>query len=193
MNSHRTRTKVEAQKVRTPSPLVKLGGDTPPVHRIPIALARRFFQVCTTAAAQSLEGHELTPLEWGVLRYLNRVNGEPDIDQIGLAERIGIDRNTAGQLVERLERRRLLERHVNGEDRRSRLLRLTERGEKLHAQIVLKTYGGQMELLDVLEPGERDLFLDLLVRVIEGNRKLAKPGSGRRKRMQGQPLDIKFR
>ena len=172
----------DADALRNAKRLVTFEQDIPPVHRVPMALARRFFQICTTAAAEALEGHDLTPLEWGVIRYLNRHNGEPDIDQAGLAARIGIDRNTASQLVDRLEQIGLLERRVNGDDRRARLLRLTSRGERLHARILPKTFGGQQRLLGVLKPAERELLLDLLVRLIEGNRMLARPGTGRRKR-----------
>jgi DNA-binding MarR family transcriptional regulator len=177
----------DAEALRTAKRLVTFGREVPPVHRVPMALARRFFQICTAATAAALEGCDLTPLEWGIIRYLNRVNGEPNIDQAGLAARIGIDRNTTSQLVERLERKGLLERRVNGDDRRARMLRLTARGEKLHAQIIPKTYGGQMHILDVLKPAEREVLLDLLIRVIEGNRVLARPGAGRRKRGSVEP------
>jgi DNA-binding MarR family transcriptional regulator len=166
---------------------VRFNRATPPVHRVPLALARRFFQVCTTAAAEALEEHGLTPVEWGVLRYLNRINGEPDIDQAGLAARMAIDRNTTSLLVERLETMGLLERRINGDDRRSRLLRLTPRGEKLHAKIVPKTSASQHRILAVLKPVEREQLLDLLIRVIEGNRALARPGTGRRKRESVHP------
>jgi hypothetical protein len=40
----------------------------------------------------------------------------------------------------------------------------------------------------VLQPDERELLLDLLVRVIEGNRTLARPGASRRKRGSMQLL-----
>jgi hypothetical protein len=39
-----------------------------------------------------------------------------------------------------------------------------------------------MQVLDALDPAERDLLIDLLVRVIEANPDLARPGAGRRKR-----------
>jgi hypothetical protein len=39
----------------------------------------------------------------------------------------------------------------------------------------------------VLKPKERELLLDLLARVIEGNKALARPGSGRRKRRVRRP------
>src|SRR5215475_8227516 len=109
--------------------LVDVQPGTPPVRRVPIALARRFFQICTTVAAESLTEAGLTPLEYAVMAYLNKQIGEPDIDQNGLAARLGIDRNTASLLVDGLEAKGLLERQVNPDDRRARLLRLTMRGE----------------------------------------------------------------
>ena len=84
--------------------------------------------------------------------------------------------------MDRLESRGLLERRVNGEDRRARLVRLTSRGEKLHGRLYPKAFAGQHRILEVLEPSEREVLLDLLVRVIEGNRHLARPGAGRRKK-----------
>jgi len=60
------------------------------VRRAPFPLARRFLQICTTAVAEPLAREDLMPLDMGVLAYLNRRNGEPDIDQNGLAARLGI-------------------------------------------------------------------------------------------------------
>lgn len=174
-----------------PGPLVKFEHAIPPVRRVPIALARRFFQICTSAAAQSVADADLTPLEFAVLAYVNRLVGEPDIDQSGLAERMGIDRNNTSLLVERLVSKGLLERRVNGEDRRARLLRLTPRGEKLHERLYPEAFAGQRRILAVLKPSERKVLLDLLVRVIEGNRSLARPGAGRRKRSSRQSLSNK--
>jgi DNA-binding MarR family transcriptional regulator len=153
-----------------------------------MALARRFFQICTTATAEALAGKDLTPLQYAVLAYLI---GEPDIDQSGLAARLGIDRNTTSVLVDELEKKGLLARRVNGADRRARLLRLTPRGQKLHARVHPLTFAGQQELLSVLAPDERDILLDLLVRLIEGNRVLARPGTGRRMRGSRQSLPEK--
>jgi len=175
-----------------PGPLLKLGREVPPVRRVPIALARRFFQICTAAAAECTAEADLTPQEFAVMAYVNKVVGEPDIDQRGLAARLGIDHAHTSLLIDRLEQRGLLERRVNGEDRRARLLRLTSRGEKLHARLYPDAFAGQQRILEVLKPSERDVLLDLLVRVIEGNRHLARPGAGRRKRSPRQsPLHAK--
>jgi MarR family transcriptional regulator, lower aerobic nicotinate degradation pathway regulator len=157
-----------------------------PVRRTPLSLARRFLQICITATAETLAGENMTPMEFGVLAYLSKVTGTPDIDQNGLAARLGIDRASTSQLVDHLTAMGLVERRVNGADRRARLLRLTPRGERLRARLHPTQIASQMRILASLTPDERELLLDLLVRVVESNAGLARPGSGRRKRASRQ-------
>src|SRR5262245_1806443 len=104
------------------APLLKFDRPVPPVRRVPLALARRFFHICTTAAAESVAEADLTPMEFAVMAYINEDVGKPDIDQSSLAERMGIDRNNTSLLVERLASKGLLERREHDEDRRVRLL-----------------------------------------------------------------------
>jgi len=160
-------------------PLVRFERTVPPVRRVLMALARRLFQICTTATAEVLAADDLTPLQYAVMAY---IEGEPDLDQNGLAARLGVDRNNASLLVEQLETRRLIARRVNGADRRARLLRITPRGQKLYDRLRPDVFAAQERLLTLLAPDEREHLLDALVRVIEGNRALARPGTGRRKR-----------
>ena len=156
--------------------------EAPPIRRVPLALARRFFQICNTVAAEAIAEADLTPLEFAVMAYVNAVDGEPDIDQGGLAERVGVDRNTTSLLVRGLEAKGLLEQRVSAIDRRARLIRLTPRGEKLFRDLHPKALAAQDQILAFLEPAERDLLLDSLLRVIDEYRHLARPGAGRRKR-----------
>jgi DNA-binding MarR family transcriptional regulator len=165
----------------TKPPLVKFRRAVPPVRRVLMALARRLFQICTTATAEVLGPDDLTPLQYAVIAY---VEGEPDIDQNGLAARLGVDRNNASLLVEQLEAKRLIERRVNSADRRARLLRVTPSGKRLYRRLMPAVFAAQERLLTLLTPAERQQLLDVLVRVIEGNRVLARPGTGRRKRRQ---------
>jgi len=153
----------------------------PLVRRAPFPLARRFLQICTAVVAEPLAREDLMPLDMGVLAYLNRQNGEPNIDQNGLAARLGIDRYSASLLVERLEKKGIVDRRVNGVDRRARLLRLTRRGEKLYSRLRAPVIAKQMALLAALSTKEQELFLDFLMRVVEANHALARPGAGRRK------------
>jgi DNA-binding MarR family transcriptional regulator len=165
-------------------PLIEFKRSVPPVRRVLMALARRLFQICTAAIADVLAGTQLTPLEYAALAY---IEGEPDIDQNGLAARLGIDRNSTSLLVEELEAKRLIGRRVNGVDRRARLLRITPSGQKLYDRLRPIVFGAQERLLTLLTSKERKHLLDALVRVIEGNKELARPGAGRRKRGPQSP------
>ena len=171
----------------TDSGLLQLDGSAAPVRRIPNALARRFLQICTAALAETVEHAGLTPLEFAAMAYLDKSTGEPDIDQSTLAARLGVDRNNASLLVSSLKSKALLERRVDDSDRRVRRVRLTRRGERLFAKLHPKALEGQQRILDVLEPGEGELLLDLLVRVIQGNKALARPGAGRRRTIKTLP------
>jgi DNA-binding MarR family transcriptional regulator len=150
-----------------------------PIRRVPAALARRFAQICVAVVAETLEGEDLTPLQFAVLANLGN---ESDVDQNGLAARLGIDRNTASVLVEQLEKRGLIDRRVNGADRRARLLRLTPSGDQLHERLRPAMRANQRRILAPLAPAERERFLDHLVLIIKANESYARPGAGRRKR-----------
>jgi DNA-binding MarR family transcriptional regulator len=177
---------------RKPTPDVSSEAGERPlrVRRAPFALARRFLQICTAAVAEPLAREDLMPLDMGVLAYLNRQNGEPGIDQNGLAARLGIDRYTASILVERLERKGVVERRVNGADRRARLLRLTPHGENLYARLRAPVVAKQMALLASLSSKEQELFLDFLIRVVVSNQALARPGAGRRKPVRRREREL---
>jgi DNA-binding MarR family transcriptional regulator len=160
-----------------PVPVITWAGGAP-IRRVPVALARRFLQICTAVVAETLQEEDLTPLQFAVLANLN----EPDVDQIGLAARIGVDRNTVGVLIEELESRGLIKRRVNGADRRARLVRLTARGNRLHERLRPVMRASQYRILSALAPDDRERFLDQLIRIIKSNEAYARPGAGRRKR-----------
>lgn len=171
-----------------PPVTVRLGRDAPPIRRSPVPLARRFHQICIAMAAESLASADLTTPQYAVLVYLSaEFGGEPGIDQSGLAARIGIDRNNASLVVEEMAKRGLVERRINGADRRARLLYLTPKGEKLYARLRPGNLAANHRILEPLAPREREQLLDLLMRVIEGNATYARPGAGRRTRRSRKP------
>ncbi len=158
--------------VRSPS-----GG--PPLPRVPAALARRFQQVCAAMLAEAIAGDEVVQLEYASLIALEL---EPGIDQRRLAEAVGIDPSHASLIVDRLDSLGLVVRRVSATDRRARELNLTAKGKALWRRLRLKGFVANQRILAPLAPAEREVFLDLLVCVIEGNRAHARPGGGRRKR-----------
>jgi DNA-binding MarR family transcriptional regulator len=63
------------------------------------------------------------------------INDTPGLDQNSLAERMALDRTSISALVFRLEQQGLIERAVNGDDRRARVLRLSRAGRILHDRL----------------------------------------------------------
>lgn len=175
----------------TPTVPVQVLQAGPPVRRVPFALARRFSQICTTASAEAIEPVDLTPLEFAVMAHVNPADGEPDLDQNGLAARLGVDRNSVSLFVASLERKGLVARRASDTDRRTRLVRLTSKGERLFDRLNPRAIERQESVLEALDPSERELLMDLLVRVIEANASRARPGSGRRKRTPNGQTDTK--
>ena len=151
------------------------------VGRAPIALARRFYQITLSVVAEIQENSELRPLEFGVLIHLHE---RPGIDQNTLAERMALDRTSISGMVYHLEQLGLIERAVNGTDRRARELRLTAAGKRLHDRQLPKALAAQERILQVLTAAERRAFIDMLVRVIDANQSYVGPGAGRRKRSE---------
>jgi DNA-binding MarR family transcriptional regulator len=133
-------------------------------------------QICISATAESTAKADLTPQEFAVTTNLNKAVGEPDIGQSDLAARLGIDMPTRASRWIVSNRGGCSNAAVRGEDQRARLVRLTPRGEKLHGRPYPEAFAGQHRILEMLELSEREALLDLLVRVIEGNRHLARPG-----------------
>jgi DNA-binding MarR family transcriptional regulator len=141
----------------------------PPWHGIATAIARRLHQVCVARTSELMSPAGLTPLQYGAMLHLSKTTGQPGIEQNSLAEKINVDRNTASLLVEQLVKKGLLERQVNGADRRSRLLSLTPKGEALYARLRPAHAALNRDLLAPLTSQEQRLLMDMLIRVVEGN------------------------
>ena len=165
---------------------INFDSDVAPVRRSQTALARRFYQMCMGIQAEALASTDLTALQFAVLAVLNRQNGEPGIDQNSLAARLGVERSHASLLVEELVTQGLIEQRVNGADRRARVLSLTPKGEKLYERVRPSILASNERILGPLSPHERELFKDMLIRMISANGAYARPGAGRRKRSSRQ-------
>ena len=149
----------------------------PPAHRVPAHLARRFHQICLGAVAEVITPAGITPGEYAVLVATIDL---PGLDQRRLAVRLGIDPVSTGQMIDRLEQAGLVERRVDPNDRRARLLSATRSGVRLRQRLRPPAMAAQERILAPLSPAERTIFLDCLARIVEGNESYARPGNGRR-------------
>lgn len=123
-------------------------------------LIRRLHQqsVQVFQAQTQAVGLDLTAVQFAAL---NALALQPGMDQASLAAAIGFDRATMGGVLERLERKGLVQREVSPQDRRARLLYLTPEGERLlqGSRPVVKAL--QTDILALLSPRERSTFLAL--------------------------------
>ena len=155
-----------------------------PMRRIAAPLVRRLQQVCLSMVAEALENSGLVQLEYALLVFIDDV---PGISQNTLSDALGIDRNNVSLIADKLEARGLLKRAVSGDDRRARQLTITPAGAKLWRRYRDRIKQANDRILSSLKPHEKDLFLDMLVRVVDANRLHARPGGGRRKRGSVKP------
>jgi DNA-binding MarR family transcriptional regulator len=156
-------------------------GETSPVlpsHRVPAHLARRFHQICLGVTAEILVHEDLTPLDWGAMAA---VLEQPGGGQRQLARSMGVDAVNFGQMIDALERKGLIKRRIDPDDRRARQLFVTPRAVGLRRRLRPSLLAAQERLLKPLAKADRAVFLGLLVRVIEANDAYARPGNGRRK------------
>jgi MarR family transcriptional regulator, temperature-dependent positive regulator of motility len=149
-----------------------------PSHRVPAHLARRFHQMCLGVTAEILVHEDLTPMEYGVMAAIQEAPGS---GQRQLADRMGVDQVSLGQMIDVLETRKLVERRIDPDDRRARRLHLTRRGGEMRQGLRPTLLAAQERLLAPLSKAERAALLDMLVRVLEANDAYARPGNGRRK------------
>ncbi len=147
-------------------------------RRAPAHLAKRFSQVMVSLMTDALEPYGLTPSQWGVMVAIIR---EPGTDQRRVAERQGIDANSASRLIDELEQLGLVRRVASPIDRRSNQLELTAAGRRLRAKAAVPVIAAQDSALACLDDAEKTTLLNLLTRVVEANKAHARPGVGRRK------------
>jgi DNA-binding MarR family transcriptional regulator len=148
-------------------------------HRVPFPLARLFQQICVAVHADTLADEQIaSPMRYPAVAC---IEDSPGIDQARLAALISMDRASAGQLVDELEALGLVERRINGADRRARELYLTAAGRKLRQRLRPKLLAAQARVLSMLSHTEQDQLINLLTRVIEANAAHIRPGAGRRR------------
>ncbi|SDD34847.1 DNA-binding transcriptional regulator, MarR family [Paracoccus isoporae] len=131
------------------------------LHDLPGYLIRRLQQMAVSAFVTRAKaaGFDLTPVQYGSLATLAQ---RPGIDQATLAALVAYDRVTIGGVVGRLESRGYLARHVSEEDRRARLLTLTERGKSVLQTIQPAVRAAQTDMLAPLTREERAEFMRLM-------------------------------
>lgn len=135
----------------------------------PAHLIRRAHQISWAIFLDECSEFSLTPVQYAALCSIAANSG---IDATRISNAIAFDRSTIGSVLDRLEKRNLIERRASPNDRRQKLIFLTDDGHKLLNDCKEAVDRVQNRIVAVLNKEERETFLKLMTRIVELNNDL---------------------
>jgi DNA-binding MarR family transcriptional regulator len=159
------------------------------LYRRPGFMIRRVHQIAVSLFLEETGKLGVTNRQYGILFVLEH---RPGIDQISVANLLGLDRSTTGMVLKKLEEDGLVVRSVEARDRRRHRLRLTRSGKALLSRLAGPAQRARMRVLSAFTPREQALFLDLLGKLtgafnestrvpLDPHRQRGKPNPGERR------------
>lgn len=135
------------------------------LHKTPNYLFWCLHKTSMSVVTEELEraGTDITPVQYAALIGIQTY---PGIDQGSLAHVIGYDRATIGGVIDRLEKKGLVDRRIHEQDRRARVLFLAPAGEELLPRLEDKVAEAQTRILAPLPEHERDRFLSMVAKLL---------------------------
>ena len=141
------------------------------IYARPGHLIRRAQQIAVAIFMEETAGFDVTPVQYAALVAIRE---NPDVDATRLSALIAFDRSTLGRVLDLLERKGLILRRGDGNDRRVKLLRVTEEAVRRLAAMAPGVERAQQRILGPLPPGERARFMRSLERVVQMNNALSR-------------------
>ncbi len=138
----------------------------PRIYEKPGHLIRRLQQIALALFMDETKAFDITPVQYSALVAID-IN--PGLDQTALCNLIAIDRSTVGDVVTRLERKKLIKRTAGSEDRRTKVLFITPAGKKLIGEIEPFVESTQARILEPLTASERTALMRMLKKLVHLN------------------------
>ena len=129
-----------------------------------VATVRRFSRVVTQRLGALNDEYLARPRPLGASRVLYEV-GEAGADARTLRSRLGLDSGYLSRLLRRLEEEHLVTVEHDPDDRRVRVVRLTEAGRAERAELDRRSDELARTLLDHLDQGQRGRLIDAMATV----------------------------
>src|SRR5215813_7279515 len=136
------------------------------VYTKPGYLFRRMQQIAVAIFVEECKAYDLTPVQYAALVAIHT---HPGIDATRLSAVIAVDRSTLGNVIERLEAKRYVERRPAREDKRVKLLHLTRSGATLLRSIMPSVDRAQARMLQPLKSADRKVLMALLSQLVDLN------------------------
>ncbi|KQY94682.1 MarR family transcriptional regulator [Paenibacillus sp. Root52] len=131
------------------------------IHRTDVKLTNYF--------TKQLKPYEVTPEQWSIISYLDT---DKAMTQKELAEAIDRDQTTVVRMIHSLERKGMVRRIVNDQDKRSHHLYLSPKGEEVKQRLLLTVKDAHNYVTRGLEPEELDqlkVILEKLYTNVQGD------------------------
>ena len=106
--------------------------------------------------AEILAKEDLTPQIFGVMAAVFETPGR---GQRQLADQMGVDVVSVGQTIDLLEKKHLVKRELDPDDRRARRIYVTKRGAELRSRLRPALLAAQDRLLTPLSKSERTALI----------------------------------
>ena len=133
------------------------------LYQRPGFMIRRVHQIAVSLFMEETGKLGVTNRQYGILFVLRH---QPGIDQISVANLLGLDRSTTGMVLKKLETDGLVARSAVARDRRRHSLQLTRSGQALLRQLTEPARRARARVLSAFTPREQKLFLQLLDKFI---------------------------
>jgi DNA-binding MarR family transcriptional regulator len=154
------------QQSRTPNLDLAMPKDDRRIYEKPGHLIRRLQQISLALFMDETKEFEITPVQYSAILA---IDNHPGIDQTALCNIIAFDRSTIGDVVTRLERKKLIRRTPGANDRRTKLLYITPAGRKLIDDIESAVQATQRRILEPLTANERTVLMRMLKKLVHLN------------------------
>lgn len=126
-------------------------------------LVRRMWQIHIAMFLQETKGSGMTPLQYSILLVLQK---DPDLEQVELAQRIGLDRSNLSEILSRMVSGGLVKCTPSLQDRRAKVARVTAKGQQLIRKLSNQVDRSHERLLEDLSAQERAQFVKLMKKVV---------------------------
>ncbi len=112
-------------------------------------LFRRMHQIAVAIFMEECAAFDITPVQYS---SLVAIRDYPDVDATRLSSLIAFDKSTLGNVLERLEAKKLIARKASRKDRRVKHLTITHAGRKLLEAVIPAVDKAQERMLEPLTP-----------------------------------------
>jgi DNA-binding MarR family transcriptional regulator len=136
------------------------------IYSRPGHLIRRLQQIAVAIFMAETAEFGITPVQYSALLAVRNHKG---IDQTTLTEIIAYDRSTIGEVVKRLENKRLIRRATGNEDRRTKLLYITPAGRSALSKLRKVVDAAQDKIVAPLSNEDRATFMRIMRKLVDLN------------------------